>query len=90
MKDVVGPKGAVCIVVSEQGAAAARRPGDPSSDMNTHVKTSTIRLHHAKLNKDNSLEGSDEMFRMDDEPGHDELCEREQLVFSMPSAKMSI
>ena len=42
-------------------------------------KTNAIRLHHSKLNKDNSLAKADELFRMDDEPSHDELCEREQL-----------
>jgi hypothetical protein len=37
-----------------------------------------IRLHHAAMNPDNSLKFPDEVFRMDDEPGHDELCAREQ------------
>ena len=46
--------------------------------MDTHVKTSVIRRHHAALNADNSLAYPDEVFRMDDEPGHDELCAREQ------------
>ena len=48
-------------------------------DIDTHTKTNAIRLHHSKLNKDNSLAKPDELLRMDDEPGHDELCEREQL-----------
>jgi predicted dehydrogenase len=81
VKDVVGPKGCVSIVMAEQGKNAEEgTTGSTSSDMNTHVKTSTIRLHHAKLNKDGSLARADEILRMDDEPGHDELCEREQLV----------
>jgi hypothetical protein len=46
--------------------------------MDTHVKTSVIRVHHAALNADNSLARPDDVLRMDDEPGHDELCEREQ------------
>ena len=80
VKDVWGPKGAVSIVVAEQGAAAAAAAeATTSSDMDTHVKTSTIRVHHGALNPDNSLKYPDEVFRMDDEPGHDELCEREQL-----------
>jgi predicted dehydrogenase len=80
VKDVWGPNGAVSIVVSEQGAAAAEAAeATTSSDMDTHVKTSTIRVHHGALNPDNSLKFPDEVFRMDDEPGHDELCEREQL-----------
>jgi hypothetical protein len=79
VKDVVGPKGAVSIVMPEQGDdAGASAAETTSSDMDTHVKTSVIRLHHAELNADNSLKHPDEVFRMDDEPGHDELCEREQ------------
>jgi len=79
VKDVVGPKGAVSIVVAEQGAAAeASAATTSSSDMDTHVKTSVIRVHHAELNPDNSLARPDDVFRMTDEPGHDELCEREQ------------
>ena len=37
-----------------------------------------IRLHHAALLADNTLARPDEVFRMDDEPGHDALCAREQ------------
>ncbi len=50
------------------------------ASIDTHTKTNAIRLHHAKLNKDNSLAKADELFRMDEEPDHDELCKREQLV----------
>ena len=79
VKDVWGPKGAVSIVMAEQGAAAGDGAAQTtSSDIDTHTKTSVIRLHHAELNADNSLKRPDEVFRMDDEPGHDELCEREQ------------
>lgn len=79
VKDVVGPKGAVSIVMAEQGRAADENAvTTTSSDIDTHTKTSTIRLHHAALNADNSLAHPDEIFRMDDEPGHDELCLREQ------------
>jgi hypothetical protein len=52
--------------------------GYTSADIDTHTKTSLIRLHHARLNPDNSLAQPDEIFRMDDEPGHDELCQSEQ------------
>lgn len=79
VKDVVGPKGAVSIVMPEQGHGAERDAATTtSSDIDTHTKTSTIRLHHAALNPDNSLARPDEVFHMDDEPGHDELCAREQ------------
>ncbi len=79
VKDVVGPKGAVSIVMPEQGSSAAKGAAETTSaDIDTHTKTSVIRLHHAELNPDNSLKQPDEVFRMDDEPGHDELCAREQ------------
>jgi predicted dehydrogenase len=79
VKDVVGPKGAVSIVMAEQGRAADEGASTTSSsDIDTHTKTSVIRLHHAELNPDNSLAKPDEVLRMDDEPGHDELCAREQ------------
>jgi predicted dehydrogenase len=81
VKDVVGPKGCASIVMAEQGKGTGEGASDTtSSDIDTHTKTNAIRLHHAKLNKDNSLAKADELFRMDDEPGHDELCKREQLV----------
>jgi predicted dehydrogenase len=81
VKDVVGPKGSASIVMAEEGKGAGEGASDTTSaDIDTHTKTNAIRLHHAKLNKDNSLAKADELFRMDDEPGHDELCKREQLV----------
>lgn len=81
VKDVVGPKGAVSIVMPEQGGSAGEGAAqNASADIDTHTKTSLIRLHHAALNADNSLARPDELFRMDDEPGHDELCLREQEI----------
>ncbi len=80
VKDVVGPKGAVSIVMPEQGKEVKAGAAETTSaDIDTHTKTSVIRLHHAALNPDNSLARPDEVFRMDDEPGHDELCAREQV-----------
>jgi predicted dehydrogenase len=79
VKDVVGPKGSVSIVMAEQGAAAAEGAATTaSSDMDTHTRTSVIRHHHAALNPDNSLARPDDVLSMEDEPGHDELCAREQ------------
>jgi predicted dehydrogenase len=79
VKDVVGPLGAVSIVAAEQAAQAGEgASATASSDIDSHTKTSMIRLHHAALREDNSLARPDELFRMDDEPGHDELCLREQ------------
>jgi predicted dehydrogenase len=79
VKDVVGPHGAVSIVASEQaGEAGEGASTTASSDIDSHTKTNLIRLHHSALLPDNALARPDEVFRMDDEPGHDELCAREQ------------
>jgi exopolysaccharide biosynthesis predicted pyruvyltransferase EpsI len=48
--------------------------------MDTHTRTSQIRLHHAELSEGNLLARPDELFSMRDEPGHDALCEREQAL----------
>lgn len=79
VKDVIGPKGSVSIVMSEQGAATADgATTTASSGMDTHVKTNAIRLHHAALAPDGGLAKPDELITTTDEPGHDELCAREQ------------
>ena len=73
VKDMIGPKGAVSIAVDESKTE--------SSDIDAHTKTSALRLHHAALGADGRLMKPDEILRMDDEPGHQELCNREQQVF---------
>ena len=66
VKDVVGPKGSVSIVMAETA-------GDvKSDDINAHTKTNQILWHHTDMSK------PDERIDMADEPDHDELCEREQ------------
>jgi predicted dehydrogenase len=68
VKDVVGPRGAVSIIASEQAAGAeAGAATTASSDIESHTKTSVIRLHHAALLPDNALARPDELFRMDDD-----------------------
>ncbi len=69
VKDVMGPRGAVSIVMDE-GAA--------SSDVDTHTKTSRIRVHHAATGPDGAFAAPDTLLSMADEPGHDALCAREQ------------
>jgi predicted dehydrogenase len=66
VKDVIGPKGSVSIVMAENAG------GVKSDDINAHVKTNQILWHHADMTK------PDERIDMTDEPGHDDLCEREQ------------
>jgi predicted dehydrogenase len=69
VKDVMSPNGAVSIVMDE---------GAKSDDIDTHTKTARIRLHKAELGPDGRFAKPDELLRMDGEPGHQELCEREQ------------
>ncbi len=69
VKDVIGPKGSVSIVMAE---------GAGSADMDTHTKTNQILYHPAELKPDGSLAKPDQRITTADEPGHDDLCEREQ------------
>lgn len=80
VKDVVGPKGCVSIVMPEHGAGTeAGASTTSSSSMDTYGKTRAIRWHHSALNADQSLVRGDEVISTADEPTHDEICEREQL-----------
>jgi predicted dehydrogenase len=73
VKDVIGPKGSVSIVMSETADSGLK-----SSDIDAHTKTNQILLHHGSLGADGSLAKADERIDTADEPGHDDLCEREQ------------
>src|SRR5919107_1078026 len=72
VKDVIGPKGSVSIVMAETVAEIR------SDDINAHTKTNQILLHHAALNGDGTFAKADERISTTDEPDHDALCEREQ------------
>jgi predicted dehydrogenase len=65
VKDVIGPLGSVSIV----------EPEAKSSKIEDHIKTSTIVKHHLDDNKE------DETFSTESEPGHQELCDLEQIYF---------
>lgn len=80
VKDVVGPKGSVSLVPDD----AARVSADElsaSADIDRHTRTDVIRVHHAAVGPDRQFLRSDDILRMDDEPGHQELCDREQAFF---------
>lgn len=82
VKDMVGPKGSVSIVAFDQGEATEEgTTKTASADVDSHTKTAAIRLHHGALTQEGTFARTDEVLRMDDEPGHQELCNREQLVF---------
>ncbi|HVX79839.1 MAG TPA: Gfo/Idh/MocA family oxidoreductase [Devosiaceae bacterium] len=69
VKDVMSPKGSVSIVVEE---------GSKSADLDTHTKTSRIKLHKADLGPDGEFAEADQWLSMAGEPGHQGLCDREQ------------
>ena len=73
VKDMIGPKGSVSIAMDESKT--------DSADVDAHTKTSALRIHHGLLNPEGQFVTPDEFIRMDDEPGHQELCNREQLLF---------
>lgn len=75
IKDVIGPKGCVSIVAKEAGGKGK------SDSVEAHTKTESIRLHHADLNDQDEFVKPDEWIDMQDEPGHQELCNREQQYF---------
>ena len=66
VKDVIGPKGSVSIVMAETAGPVR------SDDINAHTRTNQILRHYADMSK------PDERIDMADEPDHDALCEREQ------------
>src|SRR5580704_9680461 len=76
VKDMIGPNGCVSIVAKEQADAAVK-----STDHDAHTRTNTLRVHHAGLNADGSFARPDEIESTKDEPGHQDLCEREQRLF---------
>jgi predicted dehydrogenase len=69
IKDTMSPNGAVSIVMDE---------GARSDDLETHTRTSRIKVHHAALAPDGGFAAADEFIAMSGEPGHDALCAREQ------------
>jgi len=75
VKDVVGPKGSVSIVAREAGAAGK------SDSIEAHTKTESLRVHYADLDKNEAFAKADEWIDLQDEPDHQELCNREQRYF---------
>ncbi|NEJ23983.1 gfo/Idh/MocA family oxidoreductase [Rhizobium leguminosarum] len=69
VKDVMSPKGAVSIVMD---------PNAKSDDIDTHTKTSVIRLHTAATGPDGKFIRPDQDMTMEGEPGHQALCDLEQ------------
>ncbi len=74
VKDAMGPKGCVSIVADKTEEVE-------SDDVDSHCKTNILKVHHAELNEKGEFAHEDEYINTEDEPGHDELCEREQAYF---------
>ena len=75
VKDVMGPKGCVSIVAKDAGASGK------SDSVEAHTKTESLRFHHAHLDSKNQFTQKDEWINLQDEPDHQELCNREQRYF---------
>ncbi|PRH87432.1 oxidoreductase [Labrys okinawensis] len=81
VKDVIGPEGAVSIVAGQTESAKQGDELSDSADIDRHTKTDAIKIHYAKVDADKNFAKPDEIFSMEDEPGHQELCDREQAYF---------
>lgn len=69
VKDIVSPNGCVSIVMDESAK---------SDDIDTHTRTSRIRIHRAETGATGAFTRPDTLLSMQDEPGHQELCDGEQ------------
>lgn len=75
VKDVIGPKGCVSIVARNAGNVGN------SDNVDAHTKTESLRVHHAEIDANNEFTQPDMWIDMQDEPDHQELCNREQRYF---------
>ena len=83
VKDIVGPKGSASIAYKPQNgqSEAATDKVSDSADIDQHTKTNAIKIHHAELDGNNHFKRPDEWIPTEDEPSHQELCDREQAFF---------
>ncbi|RIV23715.1 gfo/Idh/MocA family oxidoreductase [Fibrisoma montanum] len=75
VKDVIGPNGCVSIVAKNAGATGQ------SDNVDAHTKTESLRVHYADLTANDQFVQPDTWIDMQDEPDHQELCNREQRYF---------
>ncbi|MDO6435674.1 Gfo/Idh/MocA family oxidoreductase [Flavitalea sp. BT771] len=75
VKDVIGPKGSLSIVAKQAGASGK------SDSIEAHTKTESLRYHRADLDEKDNFRSPDSWINLEDEPGHQELCNREQRFF---------
>ena len=72
IKDVIGPGGSVSMV-EKRGGASAEHEG--------HTSTGSLILHHARLDAQGGFARADEIVDTAAEPGHQALCNLEQIAF---------
>ncbi|MCM4167113.1 Inositol 2-dehydrogenase/D-chiro-inositol 3-dehydrogenase [Arenibacter antarcticus] len=75
VKDVIGPNGSVSIVAKNASATGK------SDSVDSHTKTESLRCHYAELDENNQFLKEDKWIDLEDEPDHQELCNREQGFF---------
>jgi predicted dehydrogenase len=75
IKDVIGPKGCVSIVAKDASSSGK------SDDIDSHSKTQSLKVHYADIDAENNFKQEDEWIILNDEPDHQELCNREQRYF---------
>jgi predicted dehydrogenase len=69
VKDIISPGGSVSIVAAEKGG---------SDDIDSHTKVGSLRIHKSNTDAEGNFATEDQLIDIVDEPGHQELCEREQ------------
>ncbi len=83
VKDVVGPNGSVSIV-AQQGDGEDDKTAklSDSADIDQHTKTDALKVHYAAVDpQTRHFTRKDEIMSMSEEPGHQDLCDREQAYF---------
>jgi predicted dehydrogenase len=75
VKDVIGPKGSVSIV-----AKTASSYGK-SDSIAGHTKAESLRIHWADLDHYNNFSKEDTWIDLQDEPDHQDLCDKQQQFF---------
>ena len=81
VKDIIGPNGAVSLVPAHVDKKDQLAEISDSADIGRHTKTDLIQYHHAEVGADKNFIKRDEFISTEDEPSHQELCDREQEFF---------
>jgi predicted dehydrogenase len=81
VKDIVGPKGCVSMIVPSEKPAEEGEVTD-SANIDRHTKTNLIQIHHAEVDPNSKqFLKKDQFVDTLNEPSHQELCDLEQQMF---------